>query len=241
MSENIRPKRFYKKVTVVDHEGRHGVALDGRKAKTQARNVLAASTPALAEAVAAEWEMQGEHIDRVTMPLTAMLSAALDGGEEDLESWREEIVKYIGSDLVCYRADAPASLAERQAEIWDPYIEFMRREFGAILVTTAGIMAVPQADASLSAVRGALSKETPETLFGLQIATAIAGSAVLALALWKGEEKAEAVFEASRVDERFQEEKWGVDEEAKAREERLRADFLKVAEFLALLDHRVVN
>ncbi|WP_165793884.1 ATP12 family chaperone protein [Hyphococcus luteus] len=236
MSENVRPKRFYKEVAVVEHEGRHGVALDGRKTKTRGRNVLAAPTPALAEAVAAEWDLQGEHIDRTTMPLTAMLSAAIDGGEEDLQAWREEIVKYLGSDLVCYRADAPAVLAERQAAIWDPYIEFMRREFGAILVTTAGIVAVPQADASFSAVRGALAKETPETLFGLQIAAAIAGSAVLALALWKGEETAESVFEASRVDERFQEEKWGVDEEAKARENRLRADFLKAAEFLALLD-----
>ncbi len=236
MSEPVRPKRFYKEVAVVAHEGRHAIALDGRMAKTQGRNVLSAPTLPLAEAVAAEWAGQGEHIDRATMPLTAMLSAAVDGGEEDLAAWREEIVRYIGSDLVCYRADAPSALAERQAEIWDPYIEFMRREFGAILVTTTGVMAVPQADATVSAVRAALEKQTPETLFGLQIATAISGSAVLALACWKGEAEAATAFEASRVDERFQEEQWGVDAEAKTREERLRADFLKSAEFIALLE-----
>lgn len=235
MSEAVRPKRFYKNVCVVPHEGRHAVALDGRIAKTIGRKALAAPTQALAEAAAAEWAAQGEHIDRASMPLTAMLSAAIDSGEAGVSQWREDIIVYLGSDLVCYRADAPQALAERQAEIWDPYVEFMRREFGAILMTTAGIVAVPQPDTSLGAVRAVLANETPETLFALRIATAISGSAALALALWKGVGSADTLFEASRIDERFQEERWGADAEAKAREERLRADFLKAAEFLALL------
>ena len=236
MSDAVRPKRFYKDVSVVPHEGRHAVVLDGRIAKTMGRKALAAPTPALAEAVAREWAGQGEHIDRASMPLTAMLSAAIDSGEDGAGQWRDEIVGYLGSDLVCYRADAPQALAERQADVWDPYVEFMRRSFGAILMTTSGIVAVPQAEASLSAVRAALANETPETLFALRIATAISGSAVLALALWKGDASAHALFEVSRVDERFQEERWGVDEEAKSREDRLREDFLKAAEFLALLN-----
>lgn len=235
MSETVRPKRFYKQVAVMPHEKRFGIALDGRLAKTMGRKVLSAPTQALADAVAGEWAAQGEHIERTSMPLTGMLSAAIDGGADDAESWREEIVKYLGSDLVCYRADQPQALAERQAAVWNPYIEFMRAEFGAILVTTAGVMAVPQADASSAAVRNALSVTASETLFAVQIATAIAGSAVLALALWKEAEDAETIFEASRIDERFQEERWGVDEEAKAREERLKADFITVARFLSLL------
>lgn len=234
MSEPVRPKRFYKDVSVVPHEGRYAIALDGRMAKTMCRHVLSAPWEALAGAVAAEWAAQGEHIDRATMPLTGMLSASVDGGVGEAEQWREEIVKYLGSDLVCYRAGEPEKLAARQAAVWDPYVEFLRAEFGAILVTTSGIIAVPQADASLVAIRSALTKAAPETLFALQIATAIAGSAVLALALWKDFDDAETIFDASRVDERFQEEQWGVDEEAKTREERLKADFLAVARFLAL-------
>ncbi len=235
MSEPVRPKRFYKDVTVVPHEGRYAIALDGRMAKTMQRHVLSAPCEGLADAVVTEWAAQGDHIDRTSMPLTGMLSAAIDGGDEDIGQWREEIVKYLGSDLVCYRAGEPEKLASQQVAIWDPYVEFLRAEFGAILVTTSGIMAVPQADASLVAIRSALTKVAPETVFALQIATAIAGSAVLALALWKGFDEPETIFEASRVDERFQEEQWGVDEEAKAREERLKADFLTVARFLALL------
>lgn len=236
MSETVGPKRFYQEVSIIPHEGRHAIALDGRLAKTMGRSILSAPTEAAAEAIAAEWAGQGEHIDRASMPLTGMLSASIDGGAEDADAWREEIVKYLGSDLVCYRAEEPQALAERQAASWDAYVEFMRAEFGAILVTTAGVMAVPQADASLAAVRAALADISPETLFALQIATAISGSAVLALALWKRFDEPEAIFEASRIDEGFQEERWGVDEEAKAREDRLKTDFLTVARFLRLLE-----
>lgn len=235
MSETVGPKRFYKDVATVLHEDRHAIALDDRLAKTMGRNVLSAPGLALANAVVAEWAGQGEHIDRASMPLTGLLSASIDGSDADAEQWREEIVKYLGSDLVCYRVAEPDKLASRQAAVWGPYVEFLREEFGAILVTTVGIMAVPQADASSAAVRRSLQKASHETLFALQIATAIAGSAVLALALWKDFADAETIFEASRVDERFQEEQWGVDEEAKAREDRLKADFLTVARFLTLL------
>ena len=235
MSEAVLPKRFYKDVGAIAHEGRHAITLDGRMAKTMGRQVLSAPTEALADAIVDEWAGQGEHIDRLSMPLTGILSAAIDGDESEIENWRAEIVKYMGSDLVCYRAEAPQALAERQAEIWDPYVEFMRAKFGAILITTAGIIAVPQADASVAAVRQALEKETPETVFALQIATAIAGSAVLALAAWKDFASPEDVFEASRVDERFQEERWGVDDEAHAREKGLKADFLTAQRFLSLL------
>ena len=113
MSETAGPKRFYKDVAVVEQDGRYAIALDGRIAKTYARRPLAAPNASLAEAVAVEWAAQGERIERTTMPFTAMLSAAIDANESDVEAWREEIVKYVGSDLVCYRADEPQALAER--------------------------------------------------------------------------------------------------------------------------------
>ena len=234
MSEPVRVKRFYKDVAVAPAEGGFAILLDGRPVKTQNGAALIASSEALAEAIAQEWRDQGEHIERRSMPLTGMQSAAIDGAG-DCDHWREEIVKYLGSDLVCYRAAEPKALAIRQDETWDPYIDFMRQEFGALMMTTAGIVAISQPDATFSAVRSALKNVEAETLFAIQIATAIAGSAALALALWRGAYAPEEIFEASRVDERFQEEQWGVDDEAKAREDRLRTDFLAIARFLELL------
>ncbi len=234
MTEAVRIKRFYKDVAVAPQAGRYGVWLDGRMAKTRSGALLLAPTDALAAAIAEEWAAQGEHIVRRTMPLTGMQSAAIDGAATAAD-WLEEIVNYLGSDLVCYRAVAPQALAERQAEVWDPYLTFLRQEFGATLITTEGIAAVPQSAAAVSAVRAALKDEPPELLFALQIATAIAGSAVLSLALWRRAFDAEAIFKASRVDERFQEEQWGADEDAQAREAGLWSDFLTVARFLSLL------
>lgn len=233
--EPPRPKRFYKTVDVEPRDGRYALLLDGKPAKTPSRKGLSAPTEALARAVAEEWDAQTETIDRRTMPLTGILSASIDGGAALANECREDILNYLQSDLVCYRAEVPAALAERQAAAWDPYIDFLRSEFGALLVTTSGIVAVGQPTTSVSAVRRALAPLTVERLFSLRIATAIAGSAVLALALWKGAFDAEAIYEASRVDERFQEDRWGVDEEAAEREARLRRDFLTVARFLALI------
>lgn len=228
-------KRFYTDVSLDEAGGRFEIRLDGKRARTRAKNPLSAPTKPLGEAVAAEWDAQEDRIDQSAMPLTCILSAAIDGEESAAEKWRSEILAYLGSDLVCYRAEEPAALAERQAEVWSPYLDYVRSEFGAPLVTTSGIVAVAQPEIATGAVRKALEDEAPETLFALRLATAIAGSAVLALALWRGAFAPEDVFEASRVDEHFQEERWGVDEEAKAREDRMRAEFLSVSRFLALL------
>lgn len=236
MSEQpVRIKRFYERATLDQQSDRYVILLDGRVAKTQSRTPLAAPTEGLGRAIAEEWEAQVEFINRETMPLTGMASAAIDGGETGSANWLSEILDYLKSDLVCYRAEAPQALIDRQAAAWDRFIEFMRLEFGAALVTTFGIVAIAQPEASVAAVEKALAPQSAETLFALRIATAISGSAALALALWKRAFPADEVFEASRVDERFQEERWGVDEEASEREARLRAEFLSVDRFLRLL------
>lgn len=234
-SEPVLPKRFYEAVSVEAMDDRFAISLDGRRAKTAGGNILSAPTKVLADEVAEEWNAQENHIDRKTMRLTGILSAAIDGGEDGRREWIDEIVSYLGSDLVCYRADVPEALKIAQSECWDPYIDFVRNEFGAMLVTTTGIVAIGQPDASFQSIRRALEAETSERLFALQIATAISGSAVLALALWKGFVEPTKIFDASRVDEHFQEARWGIDDEAKAREEHLKKDFLTTSKFLSLL------
>lgn len=231
-----RIKRFYKTVSVEEESGRFQVLLDGRKARTRGKNPLAAPAKALAGALAAEWDAQADYIDQNAMPLTGILSTGIDGGDEAAGQWRSEIVGYLKSDLICYRATEPAALVRRQAESWDGYIEFMCAEFGAALVATSGVIAVDQPQMAVDAVDKALSAQSPETLFALRLAAAIAGSAAMALALWRSAFPPEEIFEASRVDERFQEERWGEDGEAKARENRMRAEFMAISRFLRLLD-----
>ncbi len=234
MSETPRRvKRFYKAATLAEEGGRFFLTLDGKPARTRGRAMIANASRPLIEAIAEEWDAQQDHIDQSSMPLTGILSTAIDAGPEDANKWRGEILDYLKSDLVCYRAEAPAALAERQAQAWDPYLEFMRAEFGAALVNTAGIVAVAQPDMSIDAVEKRLRAEPAEVLFALRLATAMSGSAAIALGLYRGFVEAGDAFRASRVDEDFQAEKWGADEEAKQREARIEAEFQAVARFLA--------
>ena len=233
MSE-AAPKRFYTEAKAEPAEGGWGVFLDGRQARTLKRAPLTAPTEQLARAIANEWAGQGEHIDRTTMPLTALLSAAIDGGRDYARQCLDEVINYLNSDLVCYRAETPDELVRRQAKVWDAYVGWMKDAFGVSLTVVAGVIAAPQPEEGLRAVRDAIADESAETLLAIRIATNITGSAVLALALWKDAFKSDEVFEAARLDERFQAERWGADAEAQEREARLYEDFSAVVSFLRL-------
>ncbi len=235
MTEQIpKPKRFYETVTVEHREGRYCVLLDGRQAKTPAQAALHAPLSPLAEAVAEEWRGQGETMDRAMMPLTALLTLAIDQGAESAPAWKQQIVDYSKSDLVCYRAEAPAELVTRQAKIWDPYIAWAEAAFGAKLLTTNGIVAVNQPLEAITGVERNLDGLSREEVLGLKVLTEIAGSALIALRLHAGDVSPDEAFAASRVDETFQVEKWGEDEEAPARQEGLLRDFEVAARFLRL-------
>lgn len=236
MNQPVRIKRIYKDVAVKPLGEGYGVTLDGREARTLTRAALAAPSETLATAAAAEWAAQGELIDRQTMPLTALLSAAIDAGDAGAAEWRDEILTYLGSDLVCYRAETPAALTARQQQVWDPYIDWLGEEFGARLAVTQGVTAIAQPNEAITQVARALETPAAFMLFGVYTATKISGSAVLALALWKEAWPADDIFAASRLDEHFQEQRWGADTEAKAREQQLQKDFAAVAEFIRLMN-----
>ena len=226
-------KRFYDKVSVCADGERFAVALDGRIAKTASLNPLTASKEALAEKMAREWGAQGEFIDRETMPITSLLSVAIDGGDRATMEWTDDIIAYLNSDLLCYRAETPELLISRQQQEWDPFLDWLRQEFDIRLSVTSGIVSITQPEDAAEKIASRLCGQQPETIFALKRTTALTGSAVLALALWKKAFSPTTIFEASRLDERFQEERWGVDHEAKAREEHLRLEFQALATILS--------
>lgn len=231
-----RIKRFYDEVKVAPAEGAEGwrILLDGKALRTKKREPLTVDDHALALALAEEWRAQGEFLDPAATPLTHLASAAQDN-DDDGAAWKRDILDYLGSDLLCYRATAPAGLVERQAVSWDPYLSWLRSECGAALVTTSGIVAVAQPEISIEAVRRVLKDLGPLETLALRTATAILGSAVLGVALWRGDFSADDIFAASRIDETFQAEQWGADEEAAEREAAIRKDFDSAARLLSLL------
>ncbi|GLK57808.1 chaperone required for assembly of F1-ATPase [Methylopila capsulata] len=218
------PKRFYKAAEAVEREGLWAIALDGKTTRTPGRTPLAFADRALAEEVAAEWAAQGATIDPATMPLTRLANAAIDGVAGEREAVAAEIVKYAGSDLVCYRADAPDRLVARQSAQWDPVLAFARDELGARFVLAEGVMFVEQSAEALEAVDRAVPRDDVFVLAGLSVVTTLTGSALIALAVHRGRLSVDDAWAAAHVDEDWNVELWGSDAEALARRAARRRD-----------------
>ena len=235
MSQPKLAKRFYETVSIEQLDSRYAIALDGRLAKTRGGAVLSSPTSALSDAIAQEWSGQADDIDRSTMPLTALQSAALDASDETTDFWAREVISYLGSDLICYRAEKPAELAECQEKAWAPFLKWIAENLNVHLRTTTGVVAIAQDAVELDRLRDDLKKQSREVLHALYIATGVTGSAVLAFAAWRQAFEPAEIFAASRVDEDFQQKQWGVDSEAKERAELLRGEFVAVYRFFSLL------
>ncbi|MEO5374951.1 MAG: ATPase [Alphaproteobacteria bacterium] len=230
-----RIRRFYKDVGVDSREDGVAITLDGRPVRTPGGALLAVSSPALARAIAAEWRAQGETVAPHTMPLTQLASTAIDRTTTLRGAIIDEVMAFAGTDLVCYRTADPPDLARRQAEHWQPLLDWVEARFSAPLRTTTTITAVPQPAESLAALRVAVEEYDTPHLTVVQCVAATCGSLVVALALTEGRIGPAEAFAAALVDETFQNERWGVDEEAARRHESLRADVHAAALFLTLL------
>ena len=208
------PRRFYTTAAVAPHEQGVAVTLDGKLARTPGRNLLTVVERAVAEALAAEWQGQGEHIDPATMPLTRIVNSALDRVSREMEPVRAEIVKYAGSDLVCYRGQGPQSLVAAQEAAWSPVLAWAREALGARFVLTEGVVAVDQPAESLVAVAAALPDLDPLRLAAVHVVTTLTGSALIAVAVLRGAFTPQAAWAAAHVDEDWQMKQWGRDEVA---------------------------
>lgn len=228
------PKRFYKAASAEASGAGFRILLDGRPLRTPAKAELQVPTRALADAIAAEWETQGSHIDPATMPLTRIANSTIDGVVARKAEVIAEIARYAMNDLVCYRADQPEALVRLQAEAWDPVLAWARDQFGVDLATSAGITHVTQPAALEAAVIRWLEGRRPIDIAALHVITTLTGSALMALAHALDAMDANAVWKAAHVDEDFQIAQWGWDAEAQARRKARETDFQASIRLLAL-------
>jgi chaperone required for assembly of F1-ATPase len=227
-------KRFYAAVTAEPGDGDFLVALDGKPVRTPGKRPLRLPTGPMGEAIAAEWRDQGDEIAPQSMPLTRLANSALDRTAPRREQVIEQVAVYAGADLLCYRAEGPAELVERQAAEWQPVLGWLSETHGALLSVTTGIAPVVQQQDALLAILGAVAGFADFRLTGLHAATAAMGSVALGLALAAGRIDAEEAWRAAHLDELYQAGRWGGDEEAESRREALRDDIAAAARFMAL-------
>lgn len=230
------PKRFYKEVGIGEEGGRFTIELDGRKVKTPAKGLLSLPARTAAELVAAEWRDQFEVIDPGKMPVTRLVNSALDGVAKELDAVRADIVKYAGTDLLCYRADAPQSLVDAQASKWDPVLYWVAETHGARFILAQGVIHQEQPGAAIDAFADALARITePLAVAALHTITTLTGSALLALAFADGRLKAEEAWAAAHADEDWNIEHWGSDAEAEARRKHRWRDMKAASDLYAAL------
>ena len=224
-------KRFYAAAGVQESAEGYAVTLDGKPVHTPARRLLTAPDAALARAMAAEWEAQGELIDPATMPLTRLANAIIDGVAEKPAPVAAEIEKYLASDLLFYRASGPQQLCERQRALWDPILAWARETLGAHFKLAEGVVHVAQPEAALKAAAAAIPSD-PWRLGALHVITTLTGSALIALAMARGAITADAAWQAAHVDEDWNMAQWGQDEMALQRRAFRFAEFAAAATVL---------
>lgn len=201
-------KRFWKDVAVAPDRG---ILLDARPVRTPGRMPLVLPTPALAEAVAAEWRAVGETLDPRAMPLTGLANAAIERIAPDPQGFAERIAGVGESDLLCYRADSPAQLVSREAAHWDPLLAWAQARYDVHFEVASGIVHRPQPEATLARLREAVAAQPAFVLAPLSSLVDLTGSLVIGLALVEDAVTPEAGWAAADVDAAWQREHWGTD------------------------------
>lgn len=239
MTGPVPTRRVWTAVTVEPRPGGHAVLLDGRPLHSPARRLLLLPVRAVAEAVAAEWDAQGDRVDPGTLPLTRLANTAADRVAQQGDALADDLAAYGGSDLLCYRAPHPQALAERQAAAWDGPLAWVRERHAAPLVCASGVMHVEQPPESLVRLRAAVGAVAAGQgalgLVALSELVTLTGSLVLGLATAEGALDPAAAWAASRIDERWQAEQWGEDAEAAQAEAQREEAFLRAAWLSAAL------
>lgn len=224
-------KRFWKDVTV---DADRVVRLDGRPVRTPGRTPLQLPNGALATAIAEEWQAVGETLDPRAMPLTGLANAAIDRVATDHAAFARGIAAYGESDLLCYRAESPVELAQREAAAWDPLLAWARDRYDVHFEITSGVMHRPQPETTVARLAEAVAARSSFSLVAFQPLVSISGTLVGSLALAEGAIDADTLWQAALVDEAWQAELWGEDALATEARNNRRRDFDAAARFLRL-------
>jgi chaperone required for assembly of F1-ATPase len=228
-------KRFYREVSVEAAPAggaEYRVLLDGKAIRTPVGAPLAVPSQALAEAIAAEWRGQGDTIRPDSMILTKLVNTAIDQVRPNRQTAIAQILAFAKTDLVCYRAETPQSLIQRQNAQWDPLLDWARTRHGASLTCGVGITYVEQSPEALASLERAIAAHDDFALAGLHAAATLLGSAVIALAFWDSRLDPEQAFAAAQLDEVYQAERWGQDSEAQILSRKKAAELADIERFL---------
>lgn len=196
-------KRFYKEVSVVKEGEGYAVHLDGKPIRTPSKSILIASHENMAALSKAEWDAQGDKIDHTTMPVTQLLNTKQDRISGQRGALEDEVLKYINTDLLCYRADAPEELVARQDKIWQPHLDWFSKQYGPEFETTHGLGVLKQDQNIHDAIDREIRALDDDRFTLVQMITPACGSIILALAFIKGAASADDLLACAYLEEDY--------------------------------------
>lgn len=223
-------KRFYSQVSIAEETAGWTVRLDSRAIKTQGGQPQLLPTQALAELLAAEWRDQGETLDPKSFVHRDLADYAIDVVARDAEPVRANLLEYIETDTLCYRADPDEPFWRRQQQQWEPLVTSFEEREQVVLERVSGVIHRPQRAETLAVLRERMGTFTPFELAALETLTSLAASLCVGLSALDAATDARALWDAANLEEDWQVEQWGADEEAQERRE------LRTKQFLAALD-----
>ena len=229
-----KARRFWKLATVEPADAGFAVHLDGRPVRTPAKSLLAVPTKALALAIAAEWDAQAKIVDPRTMPITRAANSAIDKVVPKQADVTQMLAEYGDADATCYRAHTPEGLVQRQTAAWDPLLDWADEVFQARLIPVVGVIYQPQNPKALQRLSEPVQQMTPFQLAGFHDLVTLSGSLIIGLATARGLLPPEDLWQRSRIDELWQQDQWGLDDEAAAMAEGKRLSFMQGLEFYRL-------
>lgn len=224
-------KRFWKDATLTRLEDGWQVELDGRAVKTRAGAPQVLPTRALADLLRAEWASAPEEFAADALPMRDLADRAIDTISADREPIIARLLDYADGDTLCYRAQPDEAVARRQTQVWEPIVAGIEQDLGITLSRTHGILHKPQTEASKAAIRQRLESENAFVLAGLDAATSLAASLCVALTGLRDDADLHALWAAANLEEDFQAEQWGTDEEALARRTAREVEFARALAF----------
>jgi chaperone required for assembly of F1-ATPase len=232
-------RRFWTEATVEPSEKGFHILLDSKPMRLPGGPVLHVSQRPLADAIAREWQDAGGGPGREMsfddVQLTRLAGTAQERIAPDPAPTVEALSRYAEADLLCYRADWPRALVERQAALWQPWLDWAARELRAELRVTSGVVHVSQPPEALAAMRRAVAAQSVATLAGLGIIVPALGSLVLGLAVAQGRLDAAEAHGLATLDELYQEGEWGEDRDAVIRRAQIGQEIATAARFMELL------
>ncbi len=229
-------KKSYSEVSInkVNRGMEFTVTLDEISLKTPNKRLVALPSHGVAEAIASEWRRQEEFINVQEMPMTQISITAVDIVATDIEAYRDKILSYAETDLICYRAQRPLSLVNLQNSFWQPLVDWASEVLESQLVVTSGVIPVKQPVEAIKALSSYLAERDLFELAALGLATMASGSLIVALALSRGFINADEAFKVCSVDETWQMKEWGTDKESVNNQEKINEDLVSASRFFDL-------